>query len=108
MSHPKQVFEMLEDLGLPADVIKWCIFPYAYQNTNQMRKKYKRQHKELMKQIILVKRPFVNYFDNKVLKDKWVQVGRSNVYDYVIVEQIWFRVFKYNETIKEVVKWANR
>ncbi|MDR3593232.1 hypothetical protein [Clostridium sp.] len=109
---------MLEDLGLPHDIVKWCIFPYVYQNTNTLRKQHKKQRKALIDQISKIYMPFVKYIDRKVIKDKYVlshfvyDRTLTNepipVYDYVIVKQLTWQVFKYTITVEQAIDYANK
>jgi hypothetical protein len=46
MSHPAQVFTMLEDLNIPTAVVRYCIFPYLYENTTKIIRRNKRNFKD--------------------------------------------------------------
>ena len=48
---PKDLLELMQAAGLPKDVVKYCVMPFVYPNTNKQRKQIMKHRKALMTSI---------------------------------------------------------
>jgi hypothetical protein len=56
MSNQAKILELLAAHIIPDDVIRFCIFPYVYENTNKVRKRILRNRTACLAQIRHIER----------------------------------------------------
>ncbi len=102
------IIDILIDNGIIWDLIKYIIFPYAYENTNVVNKRIKRNRRQMLKQILYQERGF-GWFRRQigVIRTRPPVQYEGNWISLFADEPVYERQYRYRISVRDFVNRLN-